>query len=202
MTTAAVLIPVKSFDLAKGRLAERLSPTERARLARVMARRVIDAASPLTAWVVCDSAEVADFAVSCGANVLWRPSRGLNAAVADGRDFARAEGIARLIVAHADLPLARELAWVAAGEGVTIVRDRRHDGTNVMAIPTEQPFTFHYGPGSAAAHRREAEDRGLDVRVVDDPDLGWDIDVPEDLATIDLVELGIEVDLAAERGSR
>lgn len=194
--SAAVLIPVKSFDLAKGRLAERLSPEERARLARAMARRVIRAAAPLPVWVVCDDAEVADLAIASGASVLWRASRGLNVAVTEGRDFVRDEGIERLVVAHADLPLASDLSWVAGGDGITIVRDRRQDGTNVLSLPTSIPFVFHYGPGSSAAHEAEAERHGIVARVIDDPDLGWDVDVPEDLVALADDLDGLDHDLA------
>lgn len=189
---AIVVIPVKSFDLAKGRLADHLDPDERSRLAQAMATRVIIACAPLPAWVICDDADVAALAIEAGANVLWRSSRGLNAAVRDGFEFARAEGVASVIIAHADLPLATTLAWVADFDGVTIVQDRRGDGTNVMCLPTSSPFSFRYGPGSAAAHQREAVEQGLPVRVVDDPELGWDIDVPEDLSAFDAWgELGV-----------
>jgi 2-phospho-L-lactate guanylyltransferase len=42
-------------------------------------------------------------------------------------------------------------------------------------------FRFRYGPGSAAAHVDEAERLGLPSVVVDDPDLAWDVDLPDDL---------------------
>src|SRR5918995_1497275 len=62
----------------------------------------------------------------------------------------------RAIVAHADLPLATRLDWVAVFPGVTLVPDRRRDGTNVAAVPTGAGFAFHYGGGSFAAQRAEA----------------------------------------------
>ncbi len=183
----AVLIPIKSFDLAKGRLAGALDEAERAALARTMARGVIAASRHLPAWVICDDPSVAALATASGANVLWRPSRGLNAAVSEGVEFLTLERFDTVVVSHADLPLASDLTWVATPGAVTIVTDRRNDGTNVMALPTGTDFGFHYGPGSAAAHRREAERCGLAVRVVDDPELGWDVDLPEDLAVLDTV---------------
>lgn len=181
----AVLIPIKSFDLAKGRLAETLTPTERSALAISMAAKVIAAGRPLPTWVVCDDPEVAAFATDHGSGVIWRPSRGLNAAVSDGVAFLRAEGHDSVIIAHADLPLATQLGWVADFEGITIVPDRRGDGTNVMAIPTRVPFEFKYGPGSSVAHQAEALRLGLAYRLVEDTSLGWDIDVPEDLTILD-----------------
>ncbi len=88
-----------------------------------------------------------------------------------------------MIVAHADLPHAVDLAWVADFDGVTLVPDRHDDGTNVACVPTGAGFTFAYGPGSFARHRAEAERLGLPLRVEREPHLGWDVDLPDDLAT-------------------
>ncbi len=43
----AVLVPIKAFSQAKKRLAPKLSPQERAELAREMARHVLRVAKPL-----------------------------------------------------------------------------------------------------------------------------------------------------------
>ena len=83
------MIPVKAFDLAKGRLAERLDAPARARLAEAMATRVVRAAGPLPVWVVCDDPAVARWAVRIGVHLLWRPAQGLNHAVDQARSFAR-----------------------------------------------------------------------------------------------------------------
>ncbi len=183
-----MLIPVKSFDVAKGRLADVVSEAERAQLARRMAATVIAAARPLDVWIVCDDDDVAAFAAEHEAGVIRRPARGLNVAVDDGVDFLTMQGYDRVIIAHGDLPLAESLAWVADFDGVTIVPDRREDGTNVMCVPTGTDFTFAYGPGSMAAHQREAERRQLALRTVPDERLGWDIDTPDDLAAFDRQE--------------
>ena len=185
LVAPAVLIPIKSFDLAKGRLADALSPAQRAELALAMATTVIVAARRLPTWVVCDDSDVAAFATSHGAGVIWRPSRGLNAAVKDGFDFLRNEGHTMVVIAHADLPRATDLSWVPDFAGVTIVPDRRGDGTNVMAVPTTADFRFQYGVGSSRAHQAEALRLTLPYRIVDDPQLGWDVDVPEDLSILD-----------------
>ncbi len=178
---ASVLVPVKAFSQAKRRLAEALPPSERAALARRMATGVIAAAAPLPVAVVCDDDEVAEWAASLGAEVLWRPGQGLNPAVTDGVATLGARGVTRVVVAHGDLPLARQLAWVAAFPGVTIVPDRRDEGTNVMCVPASAGFTFSYGGGSFRRHAAEARRLGRGLRVVRDPLLGWDVDLPVDL---------------------
>lgn len=177
-----MLIPVKSFRDAKGRLADALDAGDRHDLAKRMASTVVGAADPLRAWIVCDDHDVADWACDLGAGVIWRPVDGLNAAVTAGVDFLSSLGCERVVVAHGDLPLASELAWVADYDGVTVVPDRRGDGTNVMGVPTSAGFVFAYGPGSAERHRAEGERLGLPVRIIDDERLGWDVDTPDDLA--------------------
>ncbi len=187
-------MPVKAFRDAKLRLAPALVAAERERLVRRMAEQVLHAAGPLPVAVVCDDAEVRDWAEAWGATVVWCPGRGLNGAVADGVERLAAAGASSVIVAHADLPLAHDLGRVAAPGVVTLVPDRHHDGTNVVCLPARSGFRFAYGPASCARHRAEAERLGLAVRVLADPRLGWDVDVPADLA----VPAGLEGDLAPE----
>ncbi len=162
----AVLVPVKAFHEAKGRLAAALDAPTRAALAQEMATAVLRASAPLPVYVVCDDDRVAAWASTHAATVLWKPGRGLNGAVNEGVADLSDRGVERVIVAHADLPHALELAWVAEGNGVTLVPDRHDDGTNVAAVPTNSGFTFAYGPASFARHAAEAERLGLGLRVV------------------------------------
>ncbi|HMK10694.1 MAG TPA: 2-phospho-L-lactate guanylyltransferase [Acidimicrobiales bacterium] len=178
---AAVLVPVKSFRDAKLRLAPALDADARSALARRMAEGVVAAAHPLPVFVVCDDDDVAEWARNAGAEVIWRPGLGLNGAVADGVVAVRDTGVERVVVAHSDLPLAVDLTWPAHHEGVTIVPDRRDDGTNVVCLPTASGFEFSYGPGSFRRHAAEARRLGLALRVVREPALGWDVDLPADL---------------------
>ena len=178
---AAVLVPVKAFSRAKLRLAPALDGPARADLARRMAGHVVAAAAPLPVSVVCDDAEVAAWAAEHGAAVVWTPGLRLNGAVGRGVTYLHGLGYSRVIVAHADLPLARSLDDLAVGEGVALVPDRHDDGTNVAVVPAHAPFRFAYGPGSFDRHRREGERLGLAVHVRRMPELAWDVDVPADL---------------------
>lgn len=182
MGRVAVLVPIKAFTDAKVRLAPALPPVERAGLARAMAEQVLRAAAPLPVAVVCDDAEVAAWASEMGARVVAAAGRGLNGAVEAGVDRLAAEGFERVTVAHADLPLADDLTWPGGFDGVTLVPDRRHDGTNVISVPTASGFRFSYGPASLLRHFGEALRLGLAVQVVEEAKLAWDIDTPDDLA--------------------
>ena len=188
--TPTVLIPVKGFRLAKGRLADRLTEAERSDLARTMASQVVKAAGSLDVRIVCDNEEVAEWARAVGAEVLWIDADGLNPAItaavaaleaAPGPDDATAVS-GHVVIAHADLPHAETLDGLAEPGTVTIVPDRHLDGTNVMALPLGTGFEFHYGPGSFGAHRAEALRCGLDLRVRRVAALEFDIDTPDDLA--------------------
>jgi 2-phospho-L-lactate guanylyltransferase len=176
-----VLVPVKAFGVAKLRLAPALGPERREALARSMAAAVVRAAGNLPVAVVCDDVAVAAWAAGHGAQVVWAPGRGLDGAVSDGVRTLAAAGAERVVVAHADLPLATDLAWVADFAGVTLVPDHRDDGTNVACVPAACGFPFAYGQGSFHRHGAAALRLGHPLRVVRDPVLGRDVDVPDDL---------------------
>jgi 2-phospho-L-lactate guanylyltransferase len=113
---------------------------------------------------------------------------GLDGAVEAGVAAVEAAGATRVVIAHADLPLARDLARLARPgrpgvepTSITLVPDRHGDGTNVVVLPAGCGFRFAYGPGSFARHRAEGARLGLAVHVVHDPHLGWDVDIPADL---------------------
>jgi 2-phospho-L-lactate guanylyltransferase len=181
-TARAVLVPVKSFRAAKLRLATVLDTHAREAFARELASRVISAAAPLPVLVVCDDDDVATWATEHGASVAWTPGLGLSAAVMAGVERLCADGVALAIVAHADLPFAAGLATLGEAGTVTLVPDRRRDGTNVAAVPTGAGFCFAYGAGSFERHRLEAARLGLPCQIVYDRRLAIDIDLPEDLA--------------------
>jgi len=130
---------------------------------------------------VCDDPEVAGWAEGQGALVVWEPGRGLNGAVDAGVERLATHGARRVIVVHSDLPLARDVGWVGAFSGVTLVPDRVGDGTNVACVPTRAGFRFSYGAGSFARHADETRRLRLPLRTVREPLLAHDVDVPADL---------------------
>lgn len=182
--TGAVVIPVKAFSNAKMRLAPVLSPDERAALAREMAEHVVNASWPLPVIVVCDDLEVAAWAENLGARALLEPGLGLNGAVGTAVAQLGGEGYERIVVAHADLPLATKLAWLAELDGIALIPDRHLDGTNVISLPAKCGFCFSYGPGSFSRHQDEARRTGVPWRVIHDPGLAWDVDSPADITAV------------------
>ena len=183
----AVVLPIKGFSDAKARLEPVLSAENRASLAAFTAGGVLEATEGVDTFVVCDSDEVAQWARERGAMVVRQHKAGLNGAVANGVDTAQYKRD-WVLVAHSDLPFPEALLSIVdlelATTTVTIVPDRHSDGTNVLVIPANCGFTFHYGPGSFAAHQEEATRIGLPVRIVRHEKLGLDIDTPDDLAQL------------------
>jgi len=178
---AVVLVPVKAFAKAKARLAPTLDPERRATLARAMAERVLAAAAPLPVAVVCDDDDVARWAAGHGAMVLGEPGRGLNGAVQTGVARLGAAGATEVLVVHGDLPLAEGIVSLAGHPGITLVPDRREDGTPVVCVPPSAGFRFSYGPGSFQRHVAEARRLGFDPRIARAPALRADVDEPADL---------------------
>ncbi|HXZ82512.1 MAG TPA: 2-phospho-L-lactate guanylyltransferase [Acidimicrobiales bacterium] len=190
----AVLVPVKSFRLAKIRLAPVLDDEARKRLARDLAEIVVSAAKDAPVHVVCDDGEVADWAVQRGATVLYAPGLGLSAAVEAGVKYVAEKGFSLAVVAHADLPFVTDLTSFGSPSEVTLAPDRKADGTNVAAVPASAGFHFSYGPGSFDRHRREAERLGLRCTIVDDWRLSSDVDLPADLELVPRAEARLRTD--------
>ncbi len=181
-----VLIPVKAFGAAKARLAPVLPPDQRRRLARWMADRVVAAVQPLPTFVACDDDEVASWAESCGAHVLWGPGLGLNGAVDEGVATIRGKGVEYVVIAHGDLPLPSALAVLATpplarADHVVLVPDRWRDGTNVVGRPTALDLAASYGGGSFHRHLAAALRIAGAVTVRVDAELSLDLDTLHDL---------------------
>lgn len=179
-----MIIPVKSFSLAKGRLADTLNAIEREKLARTCAENVVIAARPLPTYVVCNDDTVAHWATGLGATVVVCETPGLDIAVEHGRKIALENGADHIIVAHADLPLAVTLAHVARAGKITLVPDRHRDGTNVLSFPINSSFHTAYGPGSFDNHVRLAQLSGLECDIITDATLELDLDTADDLGEL------------------
>jgi 2-phospho-L-lactate/phosphoenolpyruvate guanylyltransferase len=203
----AVLVPVKRFSAAKGRLIGTVGDHDRARFARWMASGVIGAVREFPTFIACDDDEVAEWAEHHGAQVIWGEGLGLNGAVDDGIEQIVKHDVDHIIVAHADLPRPANITTVARPGCITLVPDRRRDGTNVMSFPARTPLRASYGGGSFGRHLAQAlELAGVDIRspklsghalprgaggdtfgdrvsveVRSDPDLSLDLDTPADL---------------------
>ncbi len=182
------MIPIRAFAVGKARLSGTLDDAPRAELAEWMADQVLAAAGRLPVVIVSSADDVRSWAERRGVTVIADPSS-LDRAAAAGVAWCSDRGLVRAIIAHADLPRAPQGGLVPlANDGsrpiATVVPCHRDDGTPVIAVPVEAGFSFAYGPGSFRRHLAAARNAGLAVRVLRDAALGFDIDVPADLAAL------------------
>lgn len=188
LARAGVVIPIRAFAVGKARLSETLEDAPRVELAQRMADRVLAAAGALPVVVVSSADDVRAWGNRHRVTVIDDPG-GLDAAAAAGIAWCAGHGMVRAVIAHADLPHAPagSLARFAADDAlpiVDLVPCHRDDGTPVLSVPIPSRFRFAYGPGSFRAHVANARQVGLAVRVVRDPDLGFDVDLPADLEAL------------------
>ena len=185
--SAGVVVPLRSFARGKARLAAALDDDARRAFTRTMAERVVAATAARLTVIVTSDPDVIEWARGLGLAHIDDPGT-LDGAAYAGREWVRAQNLARVVVMHADLPLAATLDGIADDAGAPIavlVPDHHDDGNPVLAIPTAADFAFAYGPGSCARHVAEAERCGLQVRLVHDRALGFDVDDAADLAALD-----------------
>ena len=191
------VIPAKSPDAAKARLAPALSAEERAALARRLFRGTVQAtlacAALAGAIVVSASPELRALAVELGAHAYPDPpshhADALNAAVAFGCARAAALGAAAALVLPADLPFLTPAVIMAfldqAGDAaVAVAPDRASVGTNALLLRPPQVLAPTFGPASCDRHRAAARARGLSAAIVRLPALALDLDTPDDLALL------------------
>ncbi|QPS11337.1 2-phospho-L-lactate guanylyltransferase [Delftia acidovorans] len=189
------VVPVKPLAQAKQRLAPLLDASERAALAQVMLRDVLDALAghphlggmlvvsgdpTAQAMARAAGATVLDDSPACGlVPALRRAARALSDAGRDG-----------MLIVPADLPgLARDdLALLAqahgrrrGARGATLVAASHDGGTNALACSPPDALPLCYGPDSFRRHVRTARAIGLDPLLLSLPRLARDVDRPADL---------------------
>jgi len=181
-----VIVPVKPFADAKRRLSPVLNPAQRATLAERMFRHVLGVAvscfGAANVLVVSRSEDVLATAQTEGAVAVAEDNpSGLNSAVSQA---VRAAAVLRVLVVASDLPVlgCDDLAEMARGE-CTIAPDHHRRGTNALLWPAHLPFAF--GENSFTRHRAIAEGAGLVPTILVRRGLAYDIDVPEDLNSLD-----------------
>jgi len=195
------VVPIRSLNGGKTRLAGVLSPEARAALTRRMLRGVVAAAlasgSVTTVAVVSPDPAALELATSLDPAVVpLRQSQeapGLNPAIAEGVGFAAGQGASAVLILFGDLPLlngddVRHL--LRRDAPVVLAPDRHGTGTNALMLrlgtgPDDgREFVFHFGPGSYAKHVDEAHRLGLDVATSLSTGTALDLDTPDDLLRV------------------
>lgn len=191
------IVPIKSFDAAKERLAGMLDADERRALMLAMARDVLTALAGSRhlagVLIVSRSPETDDLAKSFGtARFAESPGIGLPGALAEAAGHAarhyRAKGV---FIVPADVPLvgAHEVdALLEQHRQVTLLPDRNRVGTNGLILSPHDAIELVFDGKSFGPHLERARAAGIDPAVVADGGFALDVDTPGDLGR--LLQLG------------
>ena len=191
MSTIAIL-PVKSFNAAKQRLAGLLGAGSRQALAQAMFSDVLtslrhvpdlDAVAVVTADRVAEAAALGE-----RVQVLRDTEQtGQSAAAMIGIRFALAASYSRVLLVPGDTPLLDplEVAVLLEGEApVAIVPDRHGTGTNALLLSPPDAIAPSFGPGSFERHVDSARAAGHEPAIERMDSLMFDVDTPDDLAEL------------------
>ena len=189
------IVPVKPLRRSKSRLAGALTPAERAGLSEELLRRTLDVirsvSGVVATLVVSRDGRALALARRHGARGLAESGGGrLNAALSRATDLARRGGAASVLVLPADLPLVDRadveglIAALGMAPALVIAPDRRGQGTNALVVSPPGLIEYEFGPESFRRHVEAAHRVGARLAVCQRPGLGFDLDIPEDLARL------------------
>lgn len=186
------LVPLKSSERAKSRLAGTLDAEQRQRLFFAMARRVIlalrESRNIDAVAVVTSSLEVRAFAESLNAlPVVQQEDAGMSPAIEAALRILNGMHPERVLIVAGDLPLvcASAVDEIFTGqvcrEHVVVVPDRHRDGTNALLCSPPQAIAPCFGSSSFRRHLAAARAANLATRVAEIERLALDLDCADDL---------------------
>ena len=192
MRTIAIL-PIKSFDAAKQRLATALGGGSRHALAQAMFADVLASlrrSRRLEEIAVVTADHEAEASVRGERVVVLRDEvrAGQSAAAMIGIAHARATGFERALLVPGDTPLVDpdaidQLLERSEDEAfaVTIVPDRHGTGTNALLMAPPDAMEPSFGPGSLERHVEAARAADRPYRIEEIASLMHDVDTADDL---------------------
>ncbi|HEY6643711.1 2-phospho-L-lactate guanylyltransferase [Povalibacter sp.] len=184
------LVPLKSGEHAKSRLASVLSAPQRSRLFFAMAQRVLQALRDCSGiekvFVATASPRVASFAAQLGAcPILQSTEIGMSFALSSALRRDEFSQPRRVLMLPGDLPLISPAALTEILEtsesGIVVVPDRQRIGTNALLCSPPRALTPDFGGHSFDRHLARAAAAGVKATVLESPALSLDLDCPADL---------------------
>lgn len=203
------MVPFRGSADGKVRLAEVLDPEERISLVVGM---LLETLTVLGTWAPASAIHVVtadrtarELIARSGtraSTIAETAGAGLNAALTRGREAALAAKATAVLFLPADLPLLTATALdslleaadaaLAAGSGEPLVvvapADARY-GTNALLIAPPAAIEPQFGEVSLEAHLRAAAMAEASVQLVNEAELGFDLDTPDDLERLDAARL-------------
>lgn len=153
-TKRLILIPVRSFDVGKSRLAG-ISEVNRRRFLTDLAHGVISELATISRRVVVTTSdEVAEWASQLGCLTLTTSSP-LNVGLSEALEEFGSEGGYGVVMGDIALPSRTSLAAIISRPTPIVTCDRLYVGTSILSIPTSEKIDFKFGNGSFKSHLTE-----------------------------------------------
>jgi len=193
------IIPVKTLNTAKHRLAPLLEENERRMLCLTMFEDVVDALIHSKNLdyivVVTNDVEILKKAKNFGIKALHDSGKGLNESLMIATKFCVKIGARNVTVVPMDIPLIKPKDVddvISMGEGfekvVVISPSKDGYGTNLLFRQPPNIISTKFGVGSFEKHRETALAKNVYFKVYKNPRVALDIDKPEDL--IEFIKIG------------
>jgi len=190
--TVWAIVPVKPLRRSKSRLSKVLDREQRAQLSErllINTLRVLRDVSGIERTLVVsrDSQALALARDFDARTVTERGHPELNQALERATRVAQDYGVSAVLVLPADLPLLScedveaLLAALGASEAVVIAPDRKGKGTNALLVAPPGLIEYEFGTESFEKHVARARKVDAHLEICELPNLGLDLDEPEDL---------------------
>lgn len=197
--TLWAIVPVKPLRRGKSRLAGALSEDERTELNRTLLQHTLKTLSELKeleeVLVISRDPQALTIARNYGARTVREDGQPeLNTALKRATVVAQVYATRGVLVLPADLPLVSredvlQLVERAAEPPVVVIAPDRHEkGTNALLISPAGLIEYDFGEDSFQRHCELVRKAGARLEIVNLPNLGLDLDVPEDLELIRSLE--------------
>ena len=206
------IVPVKPLLRAKSRLADILTPQERATLSLKMLTRnlkILKTCAPITnTLVISRDTQVLSLARNLGVHTVQESGHPeLNDALARASQLLLSWGVEATLVLPADLPLleAQEIAHIVGlghySGSVVIAPDDEADGTNALLLHPPNIIQYTYGEGSYQRHTDAAREAGAILHIYETERMKLDIDTPDDLVYYQMMAAKLGEDVIEFNGS-
>lgn len=189
----SALIPVKSLDIAKSRLARYLTHAQRIALILDMLHHVV--------YVLHKSALLTEISIvsaderlltqvrAWGVRAVVEQSAGHNPALTAAATQLQATGTEALLTISADLPLLQpqhiqDMVEQSRTHDIVLAASQDSTGTNAILARPPLVVPYVFGSNSLQRYQQEAEQRGLSATTYISPGTSLDIDTIDDIAAI------------------
>jgi 2-phospho-L-lactate/phosphoenolpyruvate guanylyltransferase len=198
--TLWAIVPVKPLRRGKSRLAGLLSEDERTELNRKLLQHTLKTLCDIReleeVLVISRDPQALTLARNYGARTVREDGQPeLNTALKRATVIAQVYATRGVLVLPADLPLITPedvLTLIEHADDppvVVIAPDRHNTGTNALLMSPSGLIEYDFGPNSFQRHCQRVDEMGARLEIVKLPNLGLDLDIPEDLELIRKLEL-------------